>query len=61
MGHEKKWNDRQVKTVLGVKQILFNISTTENRKKTVWRICILILGLKGLKKSEKLTVMHVLL
>ena len=33
MGHEKKWNDRQVKTVLGVKQILF-ISTTENKKKT---------------------------
>lgn len=60
MGHEKKWNDRQVKTVLGVKQILF-ISTTENGKKTAWRICILILGLKGLKKSEKLTVMHVLL
>ena len=60
MGHEKKWNDRQVKTVLGVKQILF-ISTTENKKKTVWRICILTLGLKGLKKSEKLTVMHVLL
>lgn len=60
MGHEKKWNDRQAKTVLGVKQILF-ISTTENKKKTVWRICILILGLKRLKKSEKLTVMHVLL
>ena len=49
-----------MKTVLGVKQILF-ISTTENKKKTVWRICILILGLKRLKKSEKLTVMHVLL
>ena len=60
MGHEKKLNDRQAKTVLGVKQILF-ISTTENKKKTVWRICILILGLKRLKKSEKLTVMHVLL
>ena len=60
MGHEKKWNDRQVKTVLGVKQILF-ISTTENKKKTVWRIRILILSLKRLKKSEKLTVMHVLL
>ena len=49
-----------MKTVLGMKQILF-ISTTENKKKTVWRICILILGLKRLKKSEKLTVMHVLL
>ena len=32
MGHEKKWNDRQVKTVLGVKQILF-ISTTENKRR----------------------------
>ena len=44
MGHEKKCNDRQAKTVLGVKKILF-ISTTENKKKTVCRICILILGL----------------
>lgn len=52
MGHEKKWNDRQAKTVLGVKQILF-ISTTENKKKTVWRICILILGLKRFKKIRK--------
>lgn len=60
MGHEKKWNDRQAKTVLGVKQILF-ISTTENKKKTVWRICILILGLKRFKKIRELTVMHVLL
>ena len=43
----------QVKIVLGVKQILF-ISTIENKKKTVWGICIPIFGFKGLKNQRNL-------
>lgn len=43
MGHEKKWNDRQAKTVLGVKQILF-IST---KRRQCGEYASLYYGLKG--------------
>ena len=44
-GHENKGNDHQLKKLLIVTQIL-NISTLGNIKRTVWRICILMLRCK---------------
>ena len=46
-GHENKRNDHQLRKLLIVWQILF-VSTLKNVQRTVWRICILILGCKGL-------------
>ena len=46
-GYEKKRNDHQLKKLLIVKQILL-VSTIRNIWGPVWRICILMLGCKGL-------------
>ena len=46
-GHENKGNDHQLKKLLIVKQILL-VSTIGNIWGTVWRICIPMLGCKGL-------------
>ena len=46
-GHENKINDHQLKKLLIFKQILL-VSTFGNVQRTVWRICILMLGCKGL-------------
>ena len=46
-GHEIKENKHQLKKLLIVKQILL-VSTLGNFYKTVWRICILMLGCIGL-------------
>ena len=43
----EKGNDRQLKRLLIVKQILL-VSTLGNVKRTVWRIYTLMLGCKGL-------------
>ena len=43
----EKGNDRQLKRLLIVKQILL-VSTLGNVKRTVWRIYTLMLGYKGL-------------
>lgn len=45
-GDEKKGNDRQVQKFLTIQQILM-IGTVRNVSSTVWRICILILRIKG--------------
>ena len=47
-GHEKNRNDHQLKKPLIVKQILL-VSTLGKVSITVWRICILMLGCKGLR------------
>ena len=41
-----------LKLVLTIKQILL-VSTIRNVKRTVWRICILILGVRVNGKSQK--------
>ena len=46
-GHENKGNDHQLKNVLIVKQMLL-VSTLGKVWKTVWRLCILMLGYYGL-------------
>ena len=48
-GHKKKGNDHQLKKLLIVIQILL-FSTLGNVSRTVWRICLLILGCKGLNE-----------
>ena len=48
LGHENKGNDHQLKQPLIVKQILL-VKTLRSVSRTVWRICILILGCIGLK------------
>ena len=50
LGQENKGNDHQLKKLLIVKQILL-VSTLGNVQSTVWRICILNLGCKGLTYS----------
>ena len=50
-GHENKRNDLQLKKLVIFKQILL-VSTFGNVKRTVWRICILMLGCKRLKASS---------
>ena len=47
-GQENKGADHQLKKPLIVGQIL-HVGIVENAKRTVWRICILILGCKELK------------
>ena len=46
-GHENKGKDHQLKKLSVFKQILLD-STLGNVWRTVWRICILMLGSKGL-------------
>ena len=46
-GHENKRNDRILKNILIAKQIL-PASSLKNVWRTVWRICTLTLGCKGL-------------
>ena len=46
-GHENKGNGHQLKKLSIVKQILLD-STLGNVWRTVWRICIMMLGCKGL-------------
>ena len=46
-----KGNDHQLKKLLIFKQILL-VSTLGNVKRTVWRICLLMLGCKRLKASS---------
>ena len=48
-GHKKKGNDHQLKKLLIVIQILL-VSTLGNVSRTVWRICLLMLGCKGLNE-----------
>ena len=43
--------------LLIVKQILL-VSTLGNVKRTVWRICILMLGFKGLQMKNKAPCAH---
>ena len=47
-GYENKRNDHQRRKLLIVKLILL-VSTLKNVQRTVWRICILTLGCKGLR------------
>ena len=49
-GQENKGRDHQLKKRLIIKQILL-VSTLGNVKRTVWTICILMLGRKGLEHS----------
>ena len=46
--HENKGNDHQIKKLLIVRQILL-VSTFVNVQRTVWRICILMLGCRWLR------------
>ena len=46
-----KENDHQLKTLLIVKQILL-VSTLVNVQRSVWRICILMFGCKGLMQQK---------
>ena len=48
IGYENKRSDHQLRKFLIVKQILL-VSTLKNVLRTVWRICILTLGCKGLR------------
>ena len=48
--YANKGNDHQLKKLLIFKQILL-VSTLGNVKRTVWRICLLMLGCKRLKAS----------
>ena len=50
LGQKNDGNDCQLKMLLIAKQILL-VSTLENVGRTVWRICILILGFEGLRLS----------
>ena len=49
-------NDHQLKRLWIDKQILL-VSTLGNVQRTVWRICILMIGCKGLKKYKNVTNM----
>ena len=49
LGHENKGNDHQLKQPLIVEQILL-VRTLRSFSRTVWRICILILGCIGLNR-----------
>ena len=50
LGQKNDGNDCQLKMLLIAKQILL-VSTLENVERTVWRICILILGFEGSRLS----------
>ena len=49
-GHEKIANDHHLRRLLIVKQILL-VSSIRNVQRTVWRICILMLGFKRVKAN----------
>ena len=51
LGHENKGNDHLLDKLLIIKQILLD-STTGCLWRTVWRLCILMLGCKGLLLNE---------
>ena len=50
-GHNNRGNDHQLKKLLNVKQIL-PVSTTGNVWRTVWRICMLMLGCSCLRLTS---------
>ena len=54
-GHEKIGNDHHLRLLSIVKQILL-VSSIRNVQRTVWRICILMLGCKGLRQTFALNV-----
>ena len=54
-GHEKIGNDHHLRRLSIVKQILL-VSSIRNVQRTVWRICILMLGCKGLRQTFALNV-----
>ena len=54
-GHENKGNDNQLKNLLIVVQILL-ASASEHVWRTVWRICILMLGCKGSTERLQLSM-----
>ena len=49
-GHEKMGNDHHLRRLSIVKQILL-ISSIRNVQRTVWRICIMMLGFKRVKAN----------
>ena len=49
-GHEKIGNDHHLRRLSIVKQILL-VSSIRNVQRTVWRICILMLGFKRVKAN----------
>ena len=54
-GHEKIGNDHHLRRLSIVKQILL-VSSIRNVQRTVWKICILKLGFKGLRQTFALNV-----